>query len=139
MPSFNNVVIDKTGDNALPSNAWESDISLENSTTYYWKVKARSDKTFGAWSAVSAFTTEPVLPVPASTEITPVDNGPPAQQIQTVSTITVSTVQFRATNPQPVTVNVNIPPWVIYGGIALLAVIVITLTVLVVTTIRRRQ
>ena len=138
--SFNNVVIDKTGDNALASNAWESDINLENSTTYYWKVKARSDRTFGTWSAVSAFTTEPVLPVPASTNQPLSPTAPPAQQVQTASAITVSTVTVSvANNPQPVTINVNIPSWVTYGGIALLAVIVIALTILVVTTIRRRR
>jgi hypothetical protein len=34
---------------------------------------------------------------------------------------------------------VNIPSWVMYGGITLLAAVVITLVALVVITIRRRK
>ncbi len=132
--TFNKIVIDKTGDNALSSNAWESDISLEYGTTYYWKVKARSDKSFGAWSAVSAFITESAPLTAASTE-KPLLTETPTQQTQPVST---SPTQL-PTIQQSVTVNVNIPPWVMYGGIALLAVIVITLVVLVVITIRRHH
>jgi hypothetical protein len=40
---------------------------------------------------------------------------------------------------QPVNVNVSIPHWIIYGGIGLSAIIVVTLAVLVVATIRRRH
>ena len=109
--AFSDVVIDKTGDNALPGNAWESDITLENDTTYYWKVKARSDKTFGAWSAVSVFITEPALPRLYETTLSTTEHSDTA--VQTVSTVIVPL----ANNPQPVTVNVNISPWVMYGGI----------------------
>ena len=132
--TFSNIVIDKTGDNALPSNAWECDITLENDTTYYWKVKARSDKSFGAWSAVSAFITESAPLTTTSTE-KPLPIEPTPQQIQPVST---SPTQLPTTQ-QSVTVNINIPSWVIYGGITLLAIIVVTLVVLVVITVRRRH
>ena len=130
--AFSEVVIDRTGDNALSSNAWESEISLENDTTYYWKVKARSDKSFGAWSAVSVFTTESALLTTATTEKPVLMTNPPPQQVTTVLVDLTNT-------QQPVNVNINIPPWVIYGGGALLAVVLITLAVLVVTSIRRRH
>jgi photosystem II stability/assembly factor-like uncharacterized protein len=133
--AFNEVVIDRTGDNALSSNAWESDINLENDTTYYWKVKARSDKSVGTWSAVGVFTTESVLPTTAAAEAPQSTTDPPPQP-----TLIVSTVLVDSPNTQPsVNVNINIPQWVIYGGGALLAVIVITLAALVVTSIIRRH
>jgi hypothetical protein len=65
---FTDIIIEKTCGNALNSNAWESDIVPENNTTYYGKVKARSDKSNSGWSAISAFTTvlvavtKPLLP-----------------------------------------------------------------------------
>ena len=123
--AFSKIVIDKTGDNALPSNAWESDIILEHDTTYYWKVKARSDQSFGAWSAISAFITESAPINPTST-------------ITTVTMTQQTQAQLPTTQPT-VTVSGNIPPWIMYGGIGLLAVIVITLVALVVITLRRRH
>jgi len=55
---FNDLVIDRTGGYALPVTAWESDISLEYDTTYYWRVRAVVDGDYSAWSAVGAFSTE---------------------------------------------------------------------------------
>jgi hypothetical protein len=132
--AFNNVVINKTGDNALPGNAWQSDITLENNTTYYWKVKARSDKSFGAWSAVSVFITEPAPVTPASTETIRATTETVILPVQTLSSVIVPL----PSDQQPVNVNVNILPLVMYGGIILLAVIVITLTIIAVVTIKRR-
>ena len=134
--AFNEVVIDRTGENALSSNAWESEISLENDTTYYWKVKARSDKSVGVWSAVSAFTTESLLLTTTSSDKPPSTTDPPPQSI------TPTTIQLAiptVTTQQAVNVNINISPWVMYGGSALLAVIVITFAVLAVISIRRRH
>jgi hypothetical protein len=52
----------------------------------------------------------------------------------------VSTMLVDSPNtPQPVNVNINIPPSVIFGLGALLGVIVITLAALVVTSLRRRH
>jgi hypothetical protein len=132
--AFDNVVINKTGDNALPGNAWQSDITLENNTTYYWKVKARSDKSFGAWSAVSVFITEPAPVTPASTQTIRSTTDAQTLPIQMPSSVIVPL----PSDPQPVNVNVNISPLVMYGGIILLAVIVITLTIIAVIIIKRR-
>jgi len=133
--AFNEVVIDRTGDNALSSNAWESEINLENDTTYYWKVKARSDKSVGTWSAVSIFTTGSVPVTTNAAEVPQSITDPPPQQTPTVSTVPVDSPNTQ----QPVNVSINIPPWVIFGGGALLAVIVITLAALVVTSVRRHH
>jgi photosystem II stability/assembly factor-like uncharacterized protein len=146
---FSNIVIDKTGDNAVDSNAWESDIELENNTTFYWKVKARSDKSFGAWSAVGAFITEPAPVILITTEEATSTTDSPltttSAPIETIIStlpplITTSTLIIQLTDTtQPVDVNVSLPQWIIYGGITLLGIIVITLAALVVTTIRRRH
>ncbi len=56
---FNNPEIGKIGDYALSGNSWQSDVSLLYDTTYYWKVRAVSSIVSSAWSAISAFTTEP--------------------------------------------------------------------------------
>ncbi|MGA9696186.1 MAG: hypothetical protein WBQ62_07255, partial [Dehalococcoidales bacterium] len=147
---FTDIVIDKTGDNAVNSNAWESDIVLKNTTTYYWKVKARSDKSYGGWSAVSAFTTVPATVTTTTAAVTSTTDPTPTTAT-TASTAVIATpaettliststliVQLPGTT-QPVNVNVSIPHWIIYGGIGLSAIIVVTLAVLVVATIRRRH
>jgi photosystem II stability/assembly factor-like uncharacterized protein len=59
--TFDNPTILKTGTYALPATAWQCNVALNHNTTYYWKVRAISTDTCSAWSAVSAFTTEPPL------------------------------------------------------------------------------
>ncbi len=74
---FGNPSILKTGTYTLPTTAWQSSISLEYDTTYYWKVRAISGDSYSAWSAASAFTTAPAPEVesPPSPEPSP----PPPQ------------------------------------------------------------
>ncbi len=57
--TFDNPTILKTDGYALPNTAWQCNISLNYDTTYYWKVRAVSADSCSAWSAVSAFSTEP--------------------------------------------------------------------------------
>jgi hypothetical protein len=64
--TFDNPTILKTDGYALPSTAWQCNISLNYDTTYYWKVRAVSADSCSAWSAVSAFTTE-AAPSPMGT------------------------------------------------------------------------
>ncbi len=68
--SFDSQVIKRTGNNALPATAWQSDTGLEYSTTYYWKVRAVDSGSQSAWSAVGAFITIET-PVTDQTIITP--------------------------------------------------------------------
>ena len=137
--AFSEVVIDRTGDNALSGNAWESEINLENGMTYFWKVKARSDKSVGMWSAISAFTTESALLI---TESAPLTTTPTTDKsLSTTNPLPQQVTNVLVNSPEtqpPTNVNVNLTRWVIYGGSALLAAIVITLAVLVALSIRRR-
>jgi hypothetical protein len=82
--SLSNPVIAKTGDLAVPATAWQIDVSLEYSTTYYWKVRASGSGSYSAWSAVSAFTTEVAPsptqsppPVPSTTTFPTIREAPP--------------------------------------------------------------
>jgi photosystem II stability/assembly factor-like uncharacterized protein len=65
--TFDNPTILKTNDYALPSTAWQCNISLNYDTTYYWKVRAVSANSCSAWSAVSAFSTESAPSDPTGT------------------------------------------------------------------------
>ncbi|MCX6010688.1 MAG: hypothetical protein NT134_00215, partial [Chloroflexi bacterium] len=53
---FTDVVIAKTGADALKTTAWECDIELDYATTYFWKVRAISDISYSDWR-VCLFTT----------------------------------------------------------------------------------
>ena len=74
--ALDNPTILKSDSYALPTNAWQCNISLNYNTTYYWKVRAVSADTYSAWSAVSAFTTEPV---PSLESTSPPEPSSPTQ------------------------------------------------------------
>ena len=71
--SFTNPAITRLDTYALPATAWQSDISLDYDTTYYWKVRASGSSSYSAWSAVSAFTTKssPAIEPPPAIESAP--------------------------------------------------------------------
>jgi photosystem II stability/assembly factor-like uncharacterized protein len=66
---FTEVVVDFSGADALPSAAWNCDIDLEYSTSYFWKVRAISIDNYSEWGN-NAFTTEDapseLLPSPST-------------------------------------------------------------------------
>ena len=73
--SFSNPVIAKVGASALSTTAWQSNISLDYDTTYFWRIRGISTNSYSPWSAVSAFTivsppSPPVVPLPVAV-ITP--------------------------------------------------------------------
>ncbi len=72
-----NPAILKVDEYALPGNAWQSEVSLNYDTTYYWKVRARSADSRSAWSAVGAFTTESPPPPPELAQPLPPSSPPP--------------------------------------------------------------
>ncbi len=74
---FLHPAIVKTGEYALPSNAWQCDVGLEYATTYYWKVRAINNNSLSIWSAVGAFTTAPPPETTAPPEETPAPEFPP--------------------------------------------------------------
>ena len=55
-PSLAEPIISKAGACAITGTEWRCDVRLNYDTTYYWKVRATSSKT---WSAVGTFTTKP--------------------------------------------------------------------------------
>jgi photosystem II stability/assembly factor-like uncharacterized protein len=65
---FSNIIIAKTGADALKTTAWECDTELDYATTYFWKVRAISDISYSDWR-VCLFTTEaaPASPTQTST------------------------------------------------------------------------
>jgi hypothetical protein len=114
--SFENPIVLKAGDYALPSTAWECDINLNYGTTYYWKVRAINSDTYSAWSAASAFTTEsPLLPVGSLAE-----QSPPQPPTPSPSALPQSTT----------------PDWMKYLLGALLAAVVL-LAAIVLVLVRR--
>ena len=108
---------------ALPSTAWESNISLSYNTTYYWKARAISADTRSAWSAVGVFTTESPpeetlapTPIPAPAPPSP---PPPA--------------------PAPTPSQPTTPDWVKYLiGALLLTIILVLITMVALVIIVRR-
>jgi len=140
---FNNPLIAKTDDDALTVTAWQSDISLDWDTVYYWKVRACCSNNYSAWSTTSAFTTESEPEGNPSTnpdssseslviEIPPLEIPPiemPAIEIPTIEIppIEIPTPQF------------TIPNWATYSIIGLLATVALLLVVLLVVITRIRR
>lgn len=136
--AFSDIVIEKCGDKALSSNAWESDVSLD-SATYYWKVRACSNDSLGAWSAVSVFSIDP-----APVQSTLSERTLPVQSEIRPSQTTVVVTQTQTQTPaapttQTVNVTLNIPTWIMYSGIGLLVAVVITLITMLMVTLKRRH
>jgi hypothetical protein len=59
--AYKDVVVSKTGANALAGTTYQSEQKLANETTYYWKVRATSKTSSSEW-AEAVFTTEPKAP-----------------------------------------------------------------------------
>ncbi len=108
--SFTNPIIIKIDDYALPATAWQSDISLDYDTTYYWKVRASGSSSYSAWSAVSAFITE------SPPELTPASSS-------------------ESSSPPP-SLEPTIPDWVKYLVGALLLTMVAILTTVIILTVK---
>ena len=119
--SFENPIILKVDDYALPSTAWQCNIDFNYDTTYYWKVRAISSDTHSAWSAVSAFTTKPP----------PLEEPPPEEPSEPPPE---EPPESPAPPPLPTT-----PDWVKYLiGALLAAVVVLSVIVLVLVRGMRR-
>ena len=134
---FSNPTINKTDNFALTGTAWQSDLSLNYATTYYWKVRALGTNTSSAWSSVGAFTTEPA-PLPPS--------PPPAPELASPSlpprpTPVPPLPPIPAPPPPlPATPQTDIPYWVVYiiGGLMLSMILLLIIMLVLVTSIRRR-
>ncbi len=115
-----NPAILKVDEYALPGNAWQSEVSLNFDTTYYWKVRARSADSRSAWSAVGAFTIESPPPPPGPAQSPPSSSPPP------------SPPPAPPPPAQPTT-----PDWVFYMLGFLGFIIILLLATILVLTLRR--
>jgi len=118
-PSLANPTILKVEAYALPGTAWQSNVSLNYDTAYYWKARAIGSDTKSDWSAVGAFTTEsppsPPPPSPPPAAESPLPPSPPPP-------------------PQP-----TVPHWVVYlvGGLLMTIILLLITTLVLVTGIKR--
>jgi hypothetical protein len=55
--AFSDIVISKTGDNALTATVYQGETELDYATTYFWKVRAVSQTSASEW-AMAVFTTQ---------------------------------------------------------------------------------
>ena len=152
---FSSPVILRAGEDALPGNAWQSDVSLSYGTTYYWKVRALSPTTHSAWSAVGIFTTETEItlePEAASeSEPNPETEPPPETEptlepgttpntttvSQTIATTTVVELTSSPT-PLPNQTSPSTPDWVFYLVGSMGGIIILILAIILVLMIKRR-
>jgi len=119
--SFSNPVILKAGEFALTTTAWQSNISLDDSTTYYWKIRALVDDSYSDWSRESAFST-----------------GTPDEELKAA---VMEKAQILPIQSQSTSHNERFPEWALYLGIGLLVAIVLlqttTFFIVVITRMRR--
>ncbi|MEN8614728.1 hypothetical protein ABFB09_05540 [Dehalogenimonas sp. THU2] len=102
----------------IVGNAWQPPAALTSATTYYWKIRAVSENSFSAWSAVSAFTTA----APATTAPTsPVVTSPVAP------TVTV-----------PIAPTMTMPDWLAFSLAGMGGAVVLLLLALVIVVKGKR-
>jgi hypothetical protein len=149
---FANPMVLKIGDYALPGNAWQSDVSLDYATTYYWKVRAINASTNSAWSAIGVFTTElepepPIVvepsPTPAMTVVPleiPDITLPPVEIPDVILPgITLPPVEVTVELPSPPPQSTPaIPDWVFYV-MGFMGLVIILLSVMILVLVVRRQ
>jgi hypothetical protein len=103
---FTQVVVAFTGADALTSDAWNCDIELEYSTSYFWKVRAIGTDSYSEWG-INSFTTEA-----APAEMLPPESSSPL-----------------VVEPAP-----TVPAYIIGIAIGVVAILVIVLLVFIVRT-----
>jgi hypothetical protein len=116
-------VISRTGEQAIAGTAWESNITLDYNTIYYWKVRGVSAGSNSAWSNVSTFRTE-AKPAPVSS--TPSQPVPVAKNDN----------QAVPEQPRIETIKEVTPAWTYYFMAAQTAIIILLIIVLLIVVIR---
>jgi photosystem II stability/assembly factor-like uncharacterized protein len=151
---FSHPVIVKINDYSLPTNTWQCDVSLDYSTTYYWKVRASASGTTSAWSSASVFTTEsppsmttePAVSTPLESQnpitllTSPKDNisqaTTPAPQLILPPALPAATSSIQSSASIQLT---NIPVWIIYLIGALLVIVVLALIIVLTVVLKIRR
>jgi photosystem II stability/assembly factor-like uncharacterized protein len=129
--TFASPVVCCAGDKALLANAWKCETSLEYGTTYFWKVRACTTINTGEWSAINVFTTEP-----APVVVDGLDSG--QQEQPSAQQITVLTPEPQQPSSSTI-IQLGIPNWVLYAGLALIVIIVILLAAFILVVFRSRR
>jgi hypothetical protein len=134
---FATPVVEKTGDNALPTTAWQCEMRLKADTTYYWKIRASGASSFSPWSNIGVFITESAPVVQSSLPTTPTDviTQPP----EPTSTTPLPSPQPTITSSVPQTTLVQIEQaapewtkWILYlGGVILIMLLGLIITVVI--------
>jgi hypothetical protein len=135
----------RTGDTALPTNAWQCDAALEHATTYYWKVRAVTRETQSQWSATGVFTTAPE-PSPEATldhqGLPATSTTTPAGTVAVLNTRQTSLTPPPAASPTSVTPAAekyyNLPAWSVYLIGALVATVMLALFVILAMALKIR-
>jgi len=141
--SFANPAIERTGESALTSTVWQSNVDLDYNTTYYWRVRACYSDSYGDWSDVGIFTTgSPPAEVSAPPETTPpVSPSSQPSSSSPVDTSLSSSDDHSLSPPQPPpspsSSQSAIPSWLIYLIAASILTIVLLVVTLLLVTVRR--
>ena len=156
---FENPAIVRINNYALPTNAWQCDVSLDCDTTYYWKVRATTASTHSVWSSAGIFTTE--LPAAADNETLTAPPAPPALNNQDKMTELAQSLHSPPVSTTPALMQIiplsppapaqpplpfpnlsqppGIPGWIIYliGGLLTIIILALIVTLAIVLKIRR--
>ena len=147
--NFEKPSITRVGSYAIPTNAWQCDVSLDNLTTYYWHVRAISQSTSGEWSATGIFTTgtmpgAPEIPSQAillQATSSLLNKAPaPVTTPSQPATITAPAVDFTP-SPAPSAFNqgINVPVWIVIMIFSLIVTILLALFVILSFVVRIRR
>ncbi len=140
---MNNPVIAMTDEHALPGNVWQSEVSLNYGTTYYWKVRATGEGTCSEWSTIGVFTT--VEEAPADHE-----NTAAPENLGKVASLPLAPTPTLKPMPAPAsTINgfaspdlselTSVPDWIIYLIGILLSIIILALLVILAIVLKIKR
>ena len=144
-PGLTNAVITRKDDNRLPSNAWQSDVTLEYETAYFWKVRAVNGSTKSAWSAIGSFTTESEFVetgMVAEVPFTPTTETSESNQFQPATTQEADSQQsppLPPAQPPNAVSSSAMPDWAIYLIASQVVMIALALVVILVLVSRARR
>ena len=121
---FSQLFVKRTGSDAVPTDAWTSDIDFRNGTSYFWRVRACSGTSIGDWSATGVFVIGD-LPVATTTA-----DGMPqnvAKQVQSTSTPTVTMTAVQTVLPPVMSVQFEMPGWAVITGAGIIVAVLLFL------------
>ncbi|MDD5189678.1 MAG: hypothetical protein PHE50_01395 [Dehalococcoidales bacterium] len=142
--TFMELIHDFTGEKALLTNAWQCDKELEYNSAYFWKVRARTETNYSAWSEVNAFITSdaPVQPTTPETANIPIVIEMPTQEPAVQPTQQINIIAPENPTPTYSPTNIfqfSIPQWAIFTFLGMLGVIVLLILTLILLVVKMRR